>query len=226
MGKRTFDLQSAQTVTEGLLNGLEYFHGDEPAIPYVWHPGSSQLVVVVGENSGGKSFFRRLVQLACHRCEVECMAISMEGRSTSVPWNAFIYGSEQWEATGANSAHTVTAGIKTCQCRSKPHVIFWDEPDLGLSESWAAGAGQAICEFTKDKPEHTRAAFVVTHSKALARQLLPAQPHYLYLGSTDGPPTFEAWVEHQPEPRPLDLLAEASYKRFKAIQAILDGAKA
>lgn len=222
----TFNLRSASTLTEDILHKLAYFEGDKAAIPYIWRRGRGSLVVVTGENAGGKSFFRRLVQIACKRSKIECMTISMEGRQTGGPWNAFIYGSERWEATGQNSAQTILNGITTCRSREHTHVIFWDEPDLGLSESWAAGAGQAIRDFMLEKPSRTRAAFVVSHSRSLIRQLLPVRPHYLYLGSTSGPPTLKDWVEHQPKPRSLADLPKESHKRFKAIQKILDGVKA
>lgn len=220
--KSRFNLSSARMLVEDLL-ALDYFCGESPAIPYIWLPGQNPLTVVLGENAGGKSFFRRLVQIACKKSNVECMALSMEGRRSAWVGSAFIYGSEAWQATGSNSALTVETGIRTCRERKIPHVIFWDEPDLGLSDSWAASAGQEICKFVQSPPEHTRAVFVATHSKALARELLPAQPHYLYLGSLEGPPNFTEWlIERRPKPRPLSELREESLNRFKAIQRILD----
>jgi hypothetical protein len=222
----TFNLRSARTLTADILK-LAYFQdGDPPAIPYIWLPGRTPLVMVVGENAGGKSFFRRIVQEASRKKNVECMALSMEGRHGYGAWKAFVYGDESWEATGAISASTVEVGIRTCQDRDSPHIIFWDEPDLGLSEGWAAGVGQAICEFMASPPKHTVGAFVVTHSKALAREVLPVRPNYLYLGSTKGPPTLKDWVDHRQPPRPIAELNKESHRRFKAIQKILERTKA
>ena len=103
-------------------------------------------------------------------------------RAALGPASAFIYGDESWESTGVLSSRTVLTGIKTCQGRKSKHVIFWDEPDVGLSDSWAAGVGQSICGFVTDCPRNTVAALVVTHSKALVRELLPAAPAYVHLG--------------------------------------------
>ena len=226
---KPYNCRSALTLTEQILAELAYFQpdGDEPpAIPHVWKQGRNPLVVVVGDNAGGKSFFRRLVQGACSHSKVECIAISMEGRETSPGFvKACVYGTEQWDATGANSAHTILMGIKTCRERDKPHTIFWDEPDLGLSDSWAAGAGVAIREFAQDLPEHTRAVYVVSHSKALVRELLPAQPHYLHLGSVEAPVDLTGWLEQPVKPRDLSKLSEAGHQRFKRIQRILNEKK-
>jgi hypothetical protein len=216
-----YNVRSARTLTDQVLE-LDYFQGPRPAIPYIWRVGRNPLVMVVGENAGGKSFLRRITQAACQHSKIECIHISLEGRCREGFARAFLYGTEMWEATGANSAETILGGIRTCQKREKPHVMFWDEPDLGLSEAWAAGAGRVIRDFVQNKPKHTRAIYLVTHSRALARELAPVRPHYLFLGSTKGPRTFKEWLDHQPAPRDLSKLAETSRRRFTKIQKILD----
>lgn len=112
----------------------------------------------------------------------------------------------------------------TCQSRKTKHVVFWDEPDLGLSGSWAAGVGQAICKFAKPMPRNTVAAMIVTHSKPLVRELLPAKPVYLHMGvdPSEAPPTLKDWLEHHPEPRDIEELSKVSRKRFLLIQHILN----
>jgi hypothetical protein len=211
---------------------LDYFAEDEPAIPFVWKPGKAEnpLVVVVGENAGGKSFFRRCVSAVCQdkdNGKVEVIPISMEARRTInyQPWLAFVYGDEQYEATGVNSINTVLSGIKTCQGRDAAHVIIWDEPDIGLSEGNAASVGKAIADFTKEPPKHTKASIVITHRKALVGQLLPIAPHYLYLGDADAPPSLDAWLMAPPVVRPLQEVQDRARTRFKAIQKVLDRVK-
>ena len=92
--------------TKGLLEtalSLDYFTADDDgvtAIPYHHVPGPrSKLVVVVGDNAGGKSFFRRIIQALCQKAKVECIAISAEGRRQigHAPWLTFVYGDESWE---------------------------------------------------------------------------------------------------------------------------------
>jgi hypothetical protein len=132
-----------------------------------------------------------------------------------------VYGDEEHDATGVNSIRTVLTGIKTCEGREKPHVIIWDEPDIGLSEGNAASVGATLAKFAANLPKHTRAAIVITHRKALVQELLRVKPHYLYLGSDSCPESLEAWVNAPPVVRPLEDVLGDSHKRFKAISAIL-----
>ena len=176
--------------------------------------------MVVGDNATGKSLFRRLVCQLTREAGYEPIHISMQGRTTEHFSRAFIYGAEDWESTGQISAHTVTLGIKTCQDRTNKHVIFWDEPNLGLSDSWSAGMGVAFRDFAMKLPEHTVAAFVVTHSKALLKQLVPAKPHYVAFG-VNAPASLEEWLDHDPPPRDIEQLGEESHTLFKRISKVL-----
>ena len=100
--------------------------------------------------------------------------------------------------------------------------MFWDEPDLGLSDDWAAGMGQALCAFAKNLPATTYGALVVTHSRALVRELLPASPHYLYFGTKKAPVSLAEWVDRKPVARDISKLSGESHTRFKLIQKILN----
>lgn len=207
--------------------GLDYFHpdGDEPpAIPFHRAAGEDPVVVVVGDNASGKSFARRIVCAICRKNDIEAISISMQGRAGpdfSGGVRGFIYGDETYRSTGENSVSTVITGIETCRRRTTPHVMIWDEPDIGLSDSWAAGCGVAIRKFADEPPACTRAIVVVTHSRALVTQLLPVKPHYVHLGDGDPPPTLEAWIDRPVVPRDIAQLGELSHARFRKIQKIL-----
>ncbi len=208
---------------------LDFFTEPKPPIPYIWTASKAKtpLVVVTGENAGGKSFFRRCVQSICQQQKTECMTISMEGRRQT-SYNialVFVYGDEEYEATGINSIRTVLTGIKTCQGRDKAHVVVWDEPDIGLSEGNAASVGKAIADYTTKPSAHTKASIVITHRKALVAELASAQPHFLYLGDREGPRTVQAWLDAPPVVRPLEEIEQRSRTRFKGIQKILDDLK-
>lgn len=204
---------------------LDYFAGDDPAIPAVWAKGKSRLFLVLGENAGGKSFFRRLINAAAHEKSrtKEVIALSMQGR-TGAYMKSLIYGSEGYEATGANTAHTITMAIQTCRSRNEDHFLYWDEPDVGLSEGATLGVGREIAKFVRKLPDHTRAVFVTTHSRALVRDLVCCDPHYIHLGTPveDAPATLEAWLERKVKPVSPKTIKEQSHARFLRIQSILD----
>lgn len=226
--------------------GLDYFHPSdlidgEIAIPAIYVPGKSKLVLVLGENAGGKSFFRRLVHLACHPGRndgydkikngpfsvQEVIHISMQGRTSGGVTGSFIYGTEQWQSTGENSTNTVRMGIKTARERSHTTVLYWDEPDIGMSAGSAAGAGVSIREFIQAQSPLVQAVFVTSHSPALIQQFRDLDPHYLYLGNAEGPATLDEWFVSQMNPIPVqpEELMAASNRRFQQIQAILDNKK-
>jgi hypothetical protein len=229
---RTFVFDDVPSLVGHALK-LRYFNDDEGnvAIPALWREGEGRLCLVVGDNASGKSFFRRVLGSICQESKekMEYMHLSMEGRRKVAynPWLAMVYGDEEREATSVNSTETVLGGIRTSEGRTTPHVLFWDEPDLGLSDSWAAGLGQKLAAFARKPPTYLTAAFVVTHNKALVSQLLNTNPHYLHLGVDPerAPRTLTEWFEKPIQPRDPEELHKESRKRSKAIQKILDSRK-
>lgn len=225
-----------QALIESMLHELSYFHPwpndqDTVAIPYRWQPGKLPLCLVLGPNGSGKSFFRRLLLETVHyKWEgVESIHLSMEARSgcdTALygPMRVMIYGNEATSSTGELSSHIIQTGIRTCQGRKKEHLIYWDEPDIGMGDSEAAGAGILLYEFMEALPEKTRAVFITTHSRALVCRLAPLCPHYLHLGveANKAPQSLSEWLNQPIIPISPTELKEVSRARFKAIQAILN----
>jgi hypothetical protein len=201
---------------------LDYFYPNdkgEVPIPAKFVPGNGKLVVAVGGNASGKSFFRRIVQGVCAKTKIECIHLSMEGRRTGGIFASFVYGSETHQSTGANSSGTVLTAISTSKARKNKHVIFWDEPDIGLSDDWAASTGAEIRSFIEDAPKPLVGVVLVSHSKALVRELIPLNPHLLSFSETPVGDLTE-WLEKPVMIRPLSELKETSYRRFKLIQAV------
>lgn len=200
--------------------GTELFTTDDQPnkIKAVWCPGATPLVVVVGPNACGKSLFRRVAgQFTRQEWGAEYISISMEQRRHGLFERAFIYGDEMFYATGYNSAMTILKGIVTCRSREAPVVIFWDEPDLGLSDEYAAGAGQTLAEFAFNPGEHTCAAFVVSHNRHLLRELIPLKPNYLCLGSCDFP-SLQSWVEREVRPAKIEGLRDRGRATFHMLR--------
>jgi hypothetical protein len=212
-----------------ILENRPYFQGDSPAIPWSLSETGSKLWLVLGPNGGGKSFFRRIVQTGIRRFleGVDMIHLSMEGRSggSMEAHSGFVrvalYGNERDRSTGECSGITLRKAIRNCQLKESPHALYWDEPDIGMSEGVAAGAGIVIREFIEELPELTRAVFITTHSRPLLRQLETLHPNYLHLGRVDGPESLEAFLSAPVTPvLPEELKAEAT-ARFRAISRLL-----
>ena len=126
-------------------------------LPVRWVPSkSARLVLLLGDNATGKSLFRKAVGSWCGAQKpnrYELIGLSMAGRTDTYSGvvRGMIYGGESDQSTGFNTARTVTMGIKTALDRTEPHVLFWDEPDTGLSDNYAAGVGKMIADFA-EKP--------------------------------------------------------------------------
>lgn len=221
---------TAKWIVDHLLSKWTYFADDDPVIPTLWVRGSCPLFLVLGENAAGKSFFRRCVHLATKKFTAieEVIHLSMEARGSGSmmygPVQAMVYGDEGHQSTGENSAQTIRGAIKTCQGREHAHLLYWDEPDVGMSESTAAGAGIAIADFVCELPVHTRGVFVTTHSRPLVAELRRVGPHYLHLGvpPEEAPQSVDEWLAREITPVSPDEVLEASRARFKAIQKILN----
>jgi hypothetical protein len=138
-----------------------------------------RVLLGTGENASGKSPVRRLISAICQRQKkVEHIVTSLEAKThhSDAPWLAMVYGSEAWSATGQNSAHLILGGIRTARGRETPHVLTWDEPELGLSEGAQLAAGEAFADLGRAPGAHTRVMALVTHSRHIGRALLPLRP--------------------------------------------------
>ena len=219
---------TARWIVNDLLTNWCYFADDDPVIPALWVKGSSPLFVVLGENAGGKSFFRRCVQGSVkeHTSIKEVIHLSMQGRAGGMmgAFRGMIYGDEHHDSTGSNSAMTVRTAITTCQGRDHSHILYWDEPDLGMSEGAALGAAQAIAEFVGDLSKHTKGVFITTHSRPMVAELAKLNPHYIHLGTApdEAPQTLEDWVDREIVAVSPEQVRERNLKRYRAIQKILN----
>jgi hypothetical protein len=218
-----FACSTIVALTKSLLKQLRYFNGENPVIPANFTKGGKYpFILITGENACGKSFIRRLYQQSLKLNGIECIHLSQQGRSSGGIMRCMVYGSEDDESTGAITSHIVIAGIKNCIDRTNKHLILWDEPDIGLSDSYAAGVGKKIREFIKDLPELTFGVIVITHNKHLIRQLLPLKPNHLRLGDNK---TLNEFLNEAIEPKNLDELQEKAHKTWKDINKILSEIK-
>jgi len=219
---------TAKWIVNDLLENWTYFADDDPVIPALWVKGSCPLFIVLGENASGKSFFRRCVHISTKEFTSieEVIHLSMEGRAGGYMGaiRGLVYGDEHRNSTGSNSASTVSTAIRTCEGRDNSHILYWDEPDLGMSEGAALGAAQAIVKFVENLPEHTKGVFITTHSRPMVAELAKIKPHYIHLGTApdEAPPSLEDWLNREIVAISPEEVLEKNLARCRAIQKILN----
>jgi hypothetical protein len=202
---------SIQSFFEDVLE-LRFF--SKGVVKASYEPGKGKLVLVTGENATGKSFLRRVVGAALSEHEIESIALSMQFRTSGGIERCFVYGDEREFATGNNSASSIIGAISTSRGRDHKHSIVWDEPDVGLSDNYAAGAADEIMEFVNEPPKHLFFAIVTTHRRAMLERLVVGKPHHVRLGDDM---TLEQVLAAPIKPTRLSDLRDRNIALFRRI---------
>lgn len=176
--------------------------------------GHPHLLVVTGQNATGKSILRRALTAHARRSGVEVMDLSPEAKARGGIAGLMIYGTEEDCSTGANSARTIRKATMTSRARSSPHMLVFDEPDAGLSDEFAAGAGAELAEFCGSMSPHVSLVVVISHRVALVSSLLSLKPSHL---SLDSDMSLQQWVGRTIVPRPLSELLRADKDMYGAV---------
>lgn len=217
-----FDCKNMITMTQSMMSELSYLKTSEDEsgpVQATFDPGHERFVLITGENATGKSFLRKLYHSVMKKEKIEVIHLSQQGRSSSGIVHGMVYGDESCNSTGYLTSRLITTGISTCRKRETPHYIIWDEPDIGLSEGYAGGVGIKIREFIENIPELTKGVVVISHNKALVRQLLPVKPSHLRLG---GCPDLTTWLSTLSEPIDIESLENRNRIIYKEIQEIIN----
>jgi hypothetical protein len=172
----------------------------------------SRVAVIVGDNASGKSFLVTLMSAFCKLNEdfkAEPLQVSMKYRTTEGLHRAFMYGvfGDEADSTGSISMSGVSGLLKTAHQREKPHWALLDEPDLGLSESYARAMGKWLAQEFASLGPMTKGMVLVSHSKALVSSLFEnsrERPWFVHMGA---PLTVEGWLEDRSEKTVEELLS-------------------
>lgn len=204
---------------------LEYFTGDNPVLPAYYTPSSSHLLLLIGDNATGKSFFARLFAAYnyYYHTKTEPILVNMSLRTYGGIERAFVFGDESRESTGTISLQSVIKGIATCRSREKNHYLIYDEPDVGLSEGYQMALGRYVAKFMQELPSKTKGVVISTHSKHLVRPLLDYNPQHIRFGDRL---SLNEWLEQEPKEKSEEELLSLHERSFSSYRAILDVVKA
>ena len=180
---------------------------------------SAQLLLVTGNNASGKSVFRRLCQ-SFLRDEGEVIHLSQQGRAKGGIERVFIYGNEEDEATGIISANCLIKAFRTSRGREKPHILVFDEPEIGMGEEAQIGAATFIKEQFDDIPKHLMGIVIMTHSRHVVT-ILKDVPHcgFIHLGNTYK--TADEWLSRPLVPLSPQQLTKNGIDKWHEVSAAL-----
>lgn len=178
--------------------------------------GHPKVLLVAGENCSGKSFFVECLRSwgrAHHK--VQTIQVSIRERVGGGTYEmagmrrAMMFGDETDKSTGATSAGVVERAFGNVDSRSEEGIsalLVLDEPELGMSEGFAAAMGTYIARKVANLPDVAAGVAVVTHSRALGKALaaeLGVLPTFVKLGR---PQDFRTWVDTPEEHSVEELL--------------------
>jgi hypothetical protein len=191
-------------------------------------PPPSQLLVVTGANAAGKSLCRRMYSLACKKegSAMEFIGVSIEFQTQGFMAMSFVFGDESCEATGINRAHTLISGFDTSHSRGKPHLIVYDEPEIGMSEELQHTSVDYLISQFQNWPEFLEGMVFFTHSRIFAGRLVQEQGAQ-FVNLKNEFPTIEEWLARdvRRDTRPLNEITQEANDRYRAFVDILKPTK-
>lgn len=190
------------------------------------HPDSRALVLV-GPNASGKSLAVRLLSSWLNEEKVEPLQVSMRYRTQAGIHRAFMFGpfGDAEDSTGNVSVNAIQGAVRTARGRESAHWLFFDEPDIGLSEGYAWAMGAFLAQAVNEGPgPRTQGVVLVTHSRELVRSFFEHcrdTPHFMDMSPQQL--HRDEWLGMPQRQSVADLLSlgETSVMTHRAIEAVL-----
>lgn len=216
------------------------FSGDEAVFGASVCKGTrSRIAVVAGDNASGKSLLVRI--LSTHlRLEakdsgkkpVHNISLSIRERTGAGTdgmggfRKMMMFGDEETSSTGAISASSVALSFQNMATRNG--VLILDEPEIGLSQGYAAAMGTLIGRSAQALPRTCAGTVVVTHSKPLVEALVEeigGTPIFVHTHPVGAPAVrLKQWLE-QAETRTVEellALPDVGHTGFRAAQDLIN----
>ena len=175
----------------------------------------SKVVLITGDNATGKSLVCRYINQVQNKKGFMSIEVSMGDRNKkNYMGQAYTfgrYGDEDIESTGYLTINRIIKDIDRLKLMKKPWNFTLDEPDLGMSESYARPLGEFLAkQFTElEKSDFCKGLVVVSHSRILLQSILDNleyKPNGMLLG--DSKIDFFDWLESSPQEKTIsDLLS-------------------
>ena len=217
-------------------NSALWSHEDLPFKAHIY-AGHPKIAVVTGENGSGKSLLVQLLSAYCrkhHDCTHVMVSIRERTGSGLNDMAGFrrtmMFGDESEHSTGAISVKVLEPAFNTLNSRTsegKKALLILDEPEIGLSDSYASAMGAYLAEKSSQLPELAAGLVVVTHSRSLVRAMmstLGCKPGFVKLGTKQ---SLNTWLKGETPKSVSDLvgLAKKSHDNWRKVRNIIDELK-
>lgn len=226
--------EAALTLSAVVDDALDtrYFHPEEgePIFQGVAYPGDPSFILIVGENASGKSLLFRLIDGLLHReHKATGVTVSIRERTGGGTMEmgrmrqTMMFGDEATSSTGTTSVKTAGTAYRSANKYAedgKTVAVMLDEPELGLSDSYAYPLGRRIVQHHNDRVDGNLGTVIVTHCRALAegiRDEMGHDPTFVYMGENPSG-SLDAWIK-APARRTieeLETLPDIALARFRA----------
>jgi hypothetical protein len=211
---------------------MEEFEGErDELLPFILEPGDRRdMLVVTGENAGGKSLAISIINQLVHTFakqdgfSVEVMEVGMSARTTSDIMRSFVFGDESTDSTGNISIKVIQGGVSTSKGKQNLHYLILDEPDIGVGEGYHRAMGQFLASYAADMPRTCLGFIVASHSRRLVHELLEAGASSLRVGADLRP--VRTWIEQGDIEKTVEdllVLKDTAIKRFRGVRSMLYG---
>jgi hypothetical protein len=131
------------------------------------------------------------------------------------------YGVESQSSTSVNTIKSILDTIAEAKKRNFEHIIYIDNPELGLSDNSIASLAGVIGNYLDLANKNTISVIISTHSKIFVKSLIGYDPYYVYLGATrESPKSLNEWLEQPIIPTDLSKLLEENKSKLNVLSGI------
>ncbi len=183
----------------------------------------AKYLFITGDNASGKSVVRKILQTCCNGRKIECLDFSQEGRLLQDNDKVMIYqGEERNTSTGNISCNSVVNSLNKSATMRKPHVIIFDEPEIGLGEEARLGLAQYIkFKLENDWPDFLLGVIFITHERKFVEEFKDLKD-FKFFNINKKYPTAEDWLARKIEPISPEQIRALGDARFKELLPFLN----
>lgn len=204
-------------IVDAIVRG-KWFNGEDAPFKCSFTWDNPNLVIITGPNTCGKSVLRKIIHNRCGDANLMYVSCSQEGRtSSSGLQRLMMYGNENEDSTGYNSAKQLISCMKSIKKYDKPCVVMLDEPEIGCSEEVQAAIGERIADelSNMEAMPAVKCFFMVTHSRQVISHVMRAKPSHWRLA--DDGMTLDQFLNREIVPANLEALIEQGKKTWSVV---------